>query len=232
LGGGEADVVPLYRGYALHVWFLPMLMFVLVALHLLVVWKQGLMEIPTAWRRWQEMFPRSRWLNLLPGLTLVIILLTLSAITPHSDEVDPAARSVWPHPDWLLMFYFLPFWFFKGEMRIVGTLVIPAALLIFLALAPRLAGAGIRPRLGVGLAIMGIVGVIWLFGQTSKMGYEVPLPGCNACHRSSIIGGAPGQLSEFEIRDPDWIVFHLQDPQGSLLLPFSTPSAPPESKHN
>jgi menaquinol-cytochrome c reductase cytochrome b subunit len=51
LGGNEPDVVPLYRGYALHVWFLPMLLFILVGLHLLVVWKQGLAEIPSLWQR-------------------------------------------------------------------------------------------------------------------------------------------------------------------------------------
>ncbi len=173
------------------------------------------------------MFPRSRWFNLLPGLTLLIVLVILSAITPHGDQADPMARSIWPHPDWLLTFYFLPFWFFKGDTRMVGTLVIPAALLIFLVLAPRLAWAGVQRVLIIGLAIMGIVGVIWLFGQTSKMGYEVPLQGCNACHRPTIIGGAPSQLSEFDIRDPDWIVFHLQDPQGSLLVPFSAPGDAP-----
>jgi quinol-cytochrome oxidoreductase complex cytochrome b subunit len=224
LGGNEPDVVPLYRGYALHVWFLPMLLFILVALHLLVVWKQGLMEIPSTWRRLLKMYPGSRRINLLPGLLLLIVLLALAAITPHGDQNDPLARSIWPHPDWLLMFYFLPFWFFKGN-RIVGTLIIPGALLIFLTLTPRLERAVIRRGLVARLAIIGILGVIWLVGQTSKMGYEVPLQGCNACHRPTIIGGAPSQLSEFDIRDADWIVFHLQDPQGSLLVPFETPNA-------
>ncbi len=224
LGGSQPDVVPLYRGYALHVWFLPMLFFVLGGLHLFIVWKQGLMEIPAAWRRLQNMFPQSRRLNLLPGLSLLIVLVTISMVTPHGDQADPHARSVWPHPDWLLMFYFLPFWFFKGDLRILGTLVIPAALLIFLALAPRLGRAGIKRGVVVVLLVIGIAGVIWLFGQTSTMGYQVPLQGCNACHRSTIIGGAPGQLSEFDIRDPDWIVFHLQDPQDSLLVPFEAPN--------
>jgi quinol-cytochrome oxidoreductase complex cytochrome b subunit len=223
-GGSEPDVVPLYRGYAFHVWFLPMLLFSLVALHLLVVWKQGLSEIPDAWRRLLEIYPGSRRINLLPGLLVLVVLVALSAVTPHGDQNDPMARSGWPHPDWLLMFYFLPFWFFKGDSRILGTLIIPAALLFFLALAPRLSRAGSRRGLVLGLAAIGVVGIIWLFGQTSKMGYEVPLQGCNACHRPTIIGGAPSQLSEFDIRDPDWIVFHLQDPQGSLLVPFETPN--------
>lgn len=226
LGGSQLEVVPLYRGYALHVWFLPMLLFILVALHFFITWKQGLLEIPVAWRRWREKLP-TPWLNLLPGLTLLVVLLGLSAITPHGDQNDPVARSAWPHPDWLLLVYFLPFWFFKGESRIGGTLVIPLGLLVFLALAPRLGRSGVKKAVVIGLAIGGIAGVVWLFGQTSRMGYQVPLQGCDACHRPTIIGGAPSRLSEFDIRDPDWLVFHLKDPQGSLLVPFSTPNHTP-----
>lgn len=136
-------------------------------------------------------------------------------------------RSAWPHPDWLLMFYFLPFWFFKGETRILGALIIPLALLLLLTLAPRLGRAGARRGIIVGLAIFGVAGVFWLFAQTAAMGSKVPLQGCTACHRSTIVGGAPTQLYEFKIRDPDWLVFHLRDPEGSLLVPFSTP---PETK--
>lgn len=226
LGGSQLEVVPLYRGYALHVWFLPMLLFLLVLFHFFIIWKQGLLEIPAAWRRWREKLP-TPWLNLLPGLTLLIVLLGLSVITPHGDQNDPMARSAWPHPDWLLLVYFLPFWFFQGENRILGTLVIPLGLLIFLALSPRLGRTGVKRIVVIGLAVVGIAGVVWLFGQTSRMGHQVPLQGCNACHRPTIIGGAPGQLSEFDIRDPDWLVFHLKDPQGSLLAPFSAPSDAP-----
>lgn len=226
LGGSQLEVVPLYRGYALHVWFLPMLLFILVALHFFIVWKQGLLEIPAAWRRWREKLP-TPWVNFLPGVTLLIVLLVFSAITPHGDRSEPMARSAWPHPDWLLLVYFLPFWFFKGDSRIWGTLIIPLGLLIFLALAPRLGRTEVKRIVAIGLAVMGIGGVVWLFGQTSRMGYQVPLQGCNACHRPTIIGGAPSQLSEFDIRDPDWLIFHLKDPQDSLLVPFSAPMDTP-----
>lgn len=226
LGGNQLDVVPLYRGYALHVWFLPVLLFILVSFHFFIIWKQGLLEIPAVWRRWRKMLP-TPWINLLPGLILLIVLLALSAITPHGDQNDPVARSAWPYPDWLLLVYFLPFWFFKGESRIWGTLVIPLGFLIFLALAPRLGRTGVKRIVVIGLAGVGIAGVVWLFGQTSRMGYQVPLPGCNACHRPTIIGGAPSQLSEFDIRDPDWLIFHLKDPQGSLLVPFTAPVESP-----
>lgn len=227
LGGSELDVVPLYRGYALHIWFLPIVLVLLVTLHLFIVWKQGLSHLPPAWRHLRERLPLRRGWDLLPGLALLAIILALSAATPYEGQVGPTDRSAWPHPDWLLMFYFLPFWFFKGDSRVVGTLIIPASLLVFLALGPRLGRAGARRTLVVALAAFGVAGVLWLFGQMSVMGYQVPMQGCTACHRTTIVGGAPTRLSEFEIRDPDWLVFHLQDPQGSLLVPFSMPGGAP-----
>jgi quinol-cytochrome oxidoreductase complex cytochrome b subunit len=223
LGGSELDVVPLFRGYALHVWFLPAVLVPLVTLHLLIAWKQGLSELPAAWQHLKGRLPIRRGWDLLPGLGLLVIVIALSTVTPYEGQAGLNDRSAWPHPDWLLMFYFVPFWFFKGKSRVTGTLVIPIGLLVFLVLAPRLGRTGARRMIVVALAVLGVAGVIWLFGQISVMGYQIPMQGCTACHRSTITGGAPTRLSEFEIRDPDWLIFHLRDPQGSLLVPFSTP---------
>jgi quinol-cytochrome oxidoreductase complex cytochrome b subunit len=227
LGGSGQDVVPLYRGYALHIWFLPTMLILLVALHLFVVWKQGLSEPPRAWQHLRDRLPLKRWWDLLPGMALLLIIVVISVITPYEGQAGPYDRSVWPHPDWLLMFYFLPFWFFKGDSRILGALIIPIGLLIFLVVAPRLGRVGARRVLMVALATLGVAGVVWLFGQMSVVGHRVPMQGCAACHRPTIVGGAPSRLSEFKIRDPDWLVFHLRDPQGSLLVPFSMPEETP-----
>ena len=223
LGGSELDTVPLYRGYALHVWFLPIVLILLVTLHLLIVWQQGVTELSPAWRRLRERVPVRRWWDLLPGIALLVFVVALSAVTPHEGQAGPSDRSAWPHPDWLLMFYFLPFWFFTGDARVVGALIIPVGLLVLLVLTPRLVGLGARRVLAATMAVLAVVGVVWLFGQTSIIGYQVPMRGCSACHRPTIVGGAPTRLSEFKIRDPDWLVFHLRDPQASLLVPFSAP---------
>jgi quinol-cytochrome oxidoreductase complex cytochrome b subunit len=224
LGGSELDVVPLFRGYALHVWFLPLVLMLLLTLHLFIVWRQGLAETPAFWQRLRRRWPLRRWGDLLPGLLLLVVVIALSAATPNEGQAGPSDRSPWPHPDWLLIFYFLPFWFFKGPSRILGTLLIPLGLLGLLAMVPRLGRTGVRRAFVAVLALLGLLGVGWLFTQTATMGYQVPLQGCTACHRPTILGGAPTELSAFKIRDPDWLVFHLQDPQGSLLVPFSTPA--------
>jgi len=60
LGGSELDVVPLYRGYATHIWFLPTVLLVTLAVHLTVVWRQGITASAT-WMAIKERIPISRW---------------------------------------------------------------------------------------------------------------------------------------------------------------------------
>lgn len=221
LGASELDVVPLYRGYVFHVWFLPVALLLTIALHLLITWWQGLANLSPRWLSYGMSKPKMLPLHFLPGVGLLLLLVLLSAVTPHGDLDDPLARTVLPHPDWLLMFYFLPFWFLKGQARIIGILIVPLVLLAFLFYVPRLERKVTRKAGLIVLSLVGSVGVIWLFGQISYMGVQVPLQGCDACHRPTIIGGAPTQLTDFDIRDPDWLIFHLQDPPASLLVPFS-----------
>lgn len=223
LGGSELGVIPLFRGYATHVWFFPALIILLIWVHLLVVFRQGLVERPQLWPHLLDKVRLQTWIHFIPGMVLFIILLLLSIYTPHTELAGPEERSPWPHPDWLLMFYFLPFWFFKASWRIVGSLIIPLVVLIFLVLVPRIDPKRGKPVVLTGLALVGVVGVIWLFGQISYMGYQVPLEGCNACHRRTIVGGAPQNLSDFEIRDPDWLIFHMRQPLESIFEPFNPP---------
>ena len=225
LGGAELDQVPLYRGYAFHVWVLPLLLFTAIALHLLVAWRQGLAERPRWWQRWKARLPNFRWLNLLPGATLLAIVFLLAAVTPHEGQAGPVDRSPWPHPDWILGLYILPFWYFNQSIRVLGAVFIPGALLLFLILIPRIAGTNAKPWMLSVLALFALAGVAWLIGQMSFMGYQIPSQGCTACHQPGILGGAPTTLSEFKIRDPDWLIFHLREPEISIL----SPSAPAES---
>jgi len=223
LGGAELDRVPLYRGYAFHVWVLPLLLVTSVALHLVVAWRQGLAERPYRWQRWKAKLPTIRWLDLAPGVGLLALVLLFSALTPHEGQAGPVDRSPWPHPDWILTFFFLPFWFLDQTSRAIGALAIPALLFLFLAFAPRLLSAGTRRWLLIGAGLFGVAGVIWLYSQISFIGYQIPFQGCNACHQPGVLGGAPTVLSEFEIRDPDWLVFHLREPQESILSPADSP---------
>ncbi|MFQ5942422.1 MAG: cytochrome b N-terminal domain-containing protein [Anaerolineales bacterium] len=225
LGGTELDRVPLYRGYAFHVWVLPLLLVTGISLHLLVAWRQGLAEQPHWWQRWKARLPDFRWLDLLPGAALLALVLLVAALTPHEGQAGPTDRSLLPHPDWILGFYVLPFWYFDKSARVLGAVIIPVSLLTLLIFIPRIAREKARRWILTALAAFALVGVAWLFGQIAFLGYQIPSQGCTACHQPGILGGAPTTLSEFKIRDPDWLIFHLREPEESILSP-STPAEP------
>ncbi len=159
-----------------------------------------------------------RWL---PALTLLVFVVAISVLAPTNGQgIGPETVSPWPHPDWLLLLYFLPFWFFRGEWRVVGTLAIPLAVFLLLFIAPRLDSRRARRSVSLGLVALGFLGVGLLLGQTARMGSEVPIQGCVACHQPAMLGGAPRSLAQFDIRDPDWLVFHFQEPVLSILTPL------------
>jgi quinol-cytochrome oxidoreductase complex cytochrome b subunit len=224
LGGAELDQIPLYRGFAFHVWVLPILLASTLVIHLLVAWRQGLADQPSRWQDLRARLPSTRFIELLPGIGLLVLVILLALGTPHEGSAGPVDRSLIPHPDWILGLYILPFWYFSQSARALGAAILPAVLLTFLIVLPRITNSRAKPWILSALALVATVGVILLFGQLSFMGYQVPSQGCAACHQPGILGGAPTTLSEFEIRDPDWLVFHLREPELSIL----TPSDPPE----
>lgn len=223
LGGSGENMVPLSRGYAVHIWFLPAALALVLGLHLFAVARQGLLE--KVERRTQrgprlKRFPSVRWL---PGLVFLLALLLLSILVPLDGEaIGPETIRPWPQPDWLLLFYFLPFWFFRENARVVGALIIPASVFLLLVVAPRIDHEENRRSISIALTILGLLAVGLLLGQASRLGTEVPIQGCPACHRPDILGGAPRNLAEFDIRDPDWLVFHLREPVDSILTPVES----------
>ncbi len=225
LGGTELGNIPLYRGFAFHVWVLPLLLVLLVSVHLVVAWRQGLAEYPSWWARLRGRLPDVPATSLVPALALLVVVIALSALTPHEGQAGPSDRSLWPHPDWILGFYVLPFWLFGRDMRALGAVVLPAALLLLLIIIPRTSRyLASKRQLPIALAVLGLVAVALLLGQLAVVGSTIPSQGCTACHRSGILGGAPTRLTDFRIRDADWLISHLREPEVSIL----EPALPPE----
>lgn len=222
------DIVPLFRGYAFHIWFLPLLLAILLGVHLLIAWRQGLAHSTHDWgQRVVALAPATRrQLRFLPGLLILAVVLLLAGLLPIQEPVTgPTDRSSIPYPDWLFVFYFLPFWFFEGPWRVMGAVVIPAGIVLLMAALPRLRSIDRRKLCGVALTVASIVWVAWLFAQVGHMGAQVPTQGCAACHKPAIVGGAPTRVSEFKQLGPEWLVDHLQDPPRSLIEPFTSQEA-------
>jgi ubiquinol-cytochrome c reductase cytochrome b subunit len=224
LGGAEMGIVPLFRGYAFHIWFLPLLLALLLGAHLFIAWRQGLAHSSHEWGQRVVLAPATRRrLRFLPGLLILLLVLLLASLLRVQEPVTgPTDTSAVPHPDWLFMFYFLPFWFFEGPWRAVGAVVIPAGVVALLVALPWLRGSDRCGLGGVALAVAGIVWVALLFTQVGRMGAQVPTRGCAACHMPAMVGGAPTRVSEIKRLGPEWLVDHLQDPPRSLTEPFTS----------
>ena len=106
LGGAELDQIPLYRGYAFHVWVLPLVLLFGILVHFTVAWRQGLAEQPTWWQRRKARLSNLKLVNWLPGIVLLALVLFLAWVTPHEGSAGPVDKSLAPHPDWILGFYF------------------------------------------------------------------------------------------------------------------------------
>jgi quinol-cytochrome oxidoreductase complex cytochrome b subunit len=220
LAGNPLGVLPLHRGYALHVWGLPFLLLILLSLHLTIAWREGLSGSGSRAEGWFRKLPGLGRAGFLPPLLLLLFLVLLAFISPDQEGNDPLARSLFPNPDWLLLVYFLPSWLFEGNSRLLGALILPALILILLGLVPYLGRKSAPPSGPIITAVFGAAVVLWALGQVTWMGVTVPLSGCSACHRPGILGGAPTERQEFRTRDPDWLGDHLREPIDSILDPF------------
>jgi ubiquinol-cytochrome c reductase cytochrome b subunit len=148
-GGSVVGAATLTRFYAVHVVLLPLLTFLLVAAHLLLLRKHGHAGPTSGPDPRQPFFPYQAARDAVAGLAVVLLLFALVSGSPAPLEriADPADTAYVPRPEW----YFLPLFqllkFFRGPLEPFGTAVLPGVSMLLLALVPWLdRGASRSPR--------------------------------------------------------------------------------------
>lgn len=158
LAGDTAGGATLSRFFALHVFFIPALIFLFLGLHLYLVVHNGISEPPKAgrpvdprtYRAWYQQllardgepfFPNAAWRDAVFGFIVIAIIVGL-AITIGPEKIgqapDPTLIGASPRPDWYLLWYYavlsvLPRW--SENFVIIGAPLIFFLLLIFLPFA-------------------------------------------------------------------------------------------------
>jgi len=139
-GGDGMGQMTLSRAFVVHAAILPALTILLIAVHLVAFrqfgsagpWNPKRLE-KTGW-----FWPHQIFKDLLVVSLILMALICLSAFVraPTSGPADPLDNSYAPKPEWNFLFLYEALKAFKGSWEWLGTVVIPALLVLLLFAVP------------------------------------------------------------------------------------------------
>jgi ubiquinol-cytochrome c reductase cytochrome b subunit len=245
-GGPEIGALTLTRWYAAHVTVLPAILAALVALHLYLMRRHGISgPIRNSAGHNFPFYPFQAARDLTVVLVFIAILAALAwRGAPALEPVaDPSEANYIPRPEWYFLGLFQLLKYFPGRLEVVGALVVPAVVLLLLALLPWIdRGPSRRPSARrVPLALFALI-ALSLIGLTAAGWRDRPAPAgggwsirevggwamsreasCTRCHADAALADplTAGAIT----RDASWVEGHLLDPE--MIAPGLR--EPPES---
>ena len=194
LAGDTAGGATLSRFFAIHVFFIPALIFLVLGLHLYLVIHNGISEPPKAgrpvdprtYRAWykellardgEPFWPNAAWRDVVFGFLVICIIVGLAiVIGPEKlgQPPDPTLMNASPKPDWYLLWYYallstIPRWS-EDWLIILGPLVF-AVLLLGL---PFWAGRGERSPLRRPWSMVIVAFIVIVIAYYGHMGVVAP----------------------------------------------------------
>jgi len=193
LGGNSIGGATLSRFFAIHVFLVPALIFIFVALHLRLVLRHGISEPPTAGKPVNPKTYRQEYSKLLEktghpfwpdgawrdfvfgtGLIIAIALLALFIGPPALDKPpDPSILQADPRPDWYLLWYFAVLALIPPRLEGYVMVLAPAMIGILLLVLPLLNNRGERApsrrpwSIAAVLLSVIMIGSLWIVGSQS-----------------------------------------------------------------
>jgi quinol-cytochrome oxidoreductase complex cytochrome b subunit/mono/diheme cytochrome c family protein len=143
VGGSEYGNQTVTRFYGLHVGVLPVLMFLCLGAHVALCRRHGLKppaKIPADAPK-QTYWPDQTFLNLLATtavLGVMIALILSEGGAPLDAPADPSSADYPARPEWFFRFLFQMLKHFPGKYEWVGSIAIPGAIMLTMALLPLL----------------------------------------------------------------------------------------------
>ena len=217
LAGTTVNGATLSRFYAFHVFFIPALIFTVVALHLWLVLHHGVSEPPQpgrpvdprTYRRWYHdlveregvpFWPDAAWRDVVLGMVMLLVVVLLAVVVgPPRLEAppDPAILEAYPRPDWYFTWIFAALALLPPEYEDLVILGAPALFGTLIILLPFIANKGERaPQRrpwAVAVVIMAVImiGTLFVAGEVApwspRFGAQVPAA------LAGQAGGAVGQ---------------------------------------
>ena len=140
-GGNDYGSLTLTRFYALHVILLPLVVTGLIGLHVALFRRHGITpspyQPPEALRRIDRFFPKQVAMEAVVAVGLVGFLLFVAIFVgaPLEAPADPASNFI-ARPEWYFLFLFQLLKYFEGPLQVVGTVILPGLVGLFLVALP------------------------------------------------------------------------------------------------
>src|SRR5664280_205203 len=139
-GGDAMGQMTLSRAFAVHVAILPALTFFFIVAHIVAFRQFGSVGPwkPKKPEKTGSFWPDQTFKDLLVVAVIMMALVCLSAFVraPISGPADPLDNSYTPKPEWNFLFLYEALKAFKGSWEWMGTVVIPALLVLLLFAVP------------------------------------------------------------------------------------------------
>ena len=141
-GGSDVGAATLSRFYAIHIVLLPLFLLGFMVFHLFLVRRHGssghwsLVEGVEAEK--EPFYPRQFWRDAAASLGLLVVLFIFAGFLPPKLEpvADPADTRYVPRPEWYFLALFQVLHYFTKHWEIVGTLIVPGAIVVVLLILP------------------------------------------------------------------------------------------------
>jgi ubiquinol-cytochrome c reductase cytochrome b subunit len=140
VGGGDYGNQTLTRFYGLHVGLLPALFVLCVSAHVALFRRHGLTPPAHAQRRATGQFwPEQVFMDSVASVIVfgILVALVLSEGGANLDApADPSSANYPARPEWYFLSLFQLLKYFPGKQEMIGTIIIPTAILIVMLLIP------------------------------------------------------------------------------------------------
>lgn len=194
LSGDTVGGATLSRFFAIHVFFIPAIIFGLLGLHLYLVLRHGISEPPKAgqpvdpatYRSWYEkmlkregrpFWPDAAWRDTVFAFCMisVIVLLAWFVGAPElSRPPDPSILQAYPKPDWYFLWYFAALALIPAKLESWVIVLGPIAIGVLFIIVPFISNKGERSPLrrpwamAFVLMVVVMMGTLWHAGINSN----------------------------------------------------------------
>ena len=141
VGGSDYGNQTLTRFYGLHVGVLPALLVMCLAAHVALFRRHGLTPPKRSRKTDGKFWPEQLFMDTLfsVGVFGVLVFLVVSEHGANLDApADPASSDYPARPEWYFLSLFQMLKLFPGDREVIGTIVIPTAIVIVLLILPLL----------------------------------------------------------------------------------------------